>query len=102
MVAPVDEPAEVEALRRDYRTAFMRYLPRREETALALAYDIGRSAVAEGTSVLVITQLHHQILREIVADSGHDEVDHVIERAGEFLAEVLASVEMTQRSLRGA
>jgi S-adenosylmethionine:diacylglycerol 3-amino-3-carboxypropyl transferase len=100
-VVPVAEPQQGEALRRDYRIAFLRYLPRREETALTLAYDIGRSAVAEGTSVLVITQVHHQILREVVADSPADDVDHVIERAGEFLTEVLASVEMIQRSLRG-
>jgi len=98
----VAEPPEVEALRRDYRSAFLRYLPRRDEAALTLAYDTGRSAVADGTSVLVITQVHHEILREVVADSRPDEVDHVIERAGEFLAEVLASVEMLQRSLRGA
>jgi hypothetical protein len=98
----VAEPPEVELLRRDYRIAFLRYLPKRNEAALALAYDIGRSAVADGTSVLVLTQLHHEILREVVADSPVDEVDHVIERAGEFLAEVLASVEMVQRSLRDA
>jgi hypothetical protein len=98
----VAEPPEVEALRRDYRTAFLRYLPRRAETALALAYDIGRSSVADGTSVLVVVQLHHDILREVVSDTRADEVDDVIECAGEFLAEVLASVEMVQRSLRGA
>ena len=91
----------VEALRRDYRIAFLRYLPRRDEAALALAYDIGRSAVVDGTSVLVLTQVHHEILREVVADSSPDEVDLLIERASEFLAEVLASVEMVQRSLRG-
>jgi hypothetical protein len=98
----VADPSEVEALRRDYRTAFLRYLPRREETALALAYEIGRAAVADRTSVLMITQIHHEILREIVADSRPDEADLVIERAGEFLAEVLASVEMVQRSLHGS
>jgi hypothetical protein len=98
----VGESAAVEALRRDYRIAFLRYLPRREEAALALAYDIGRSAVADGTSVLVIAQLHHDIMREVLADSRSDDVDRVIERGGEFLAEVLASVEMIQRSLRGA
>jgi hypothetical protein len=62
----------VEALRRNYRIAFLRYLPSRDEAALAMAYDIGRSAVA----------------------------DHLLERAAEFVAEVLASVEMVQRSLR--
>ena len=96
------EPAKVEDLRRDYRIAFLRYLPKRDETALALAYDIGRSAVADGTGVLVLVQIHHEILREIVATSRPDDADHLIERAGEFFAEVLASVEMIRRSLRGA
>lgn len=96
------DPAQGEALRRNYRIAFLRYLPKAEETALALAYDLGRSAVADGTSLLVITQVHHEILREVVAASRPDEVDQLIERAAEFLAEVLASVEMIQRSLRGA
>jgi hypothetical protein len=97
----VAEPAEPEALRRDYKTAFLRYLPKRDETALALAYDIGRSAVVDGTSVLVLTQIHHEVLREVVADSRRDEAERLIERAGEFLAEVLASVEMVRRALRG-
>ena len=95
----VERPS-VDALRRDYRIAFRRYLPRRDETALALAYDIGRAAVADGTSVLVLTQIHHDVLREVVADSRPDEVDDLLQRGGEFVAEVLAAVEMIQRSLR--
>ena len=74
--------------------------PSRDEAALALAYDIGRSAVADGTSVLILTQIHHEILREVVAESPAEDADHLIERAAEFVAEVLASVEMVQRSLR--
>jgi len=96
----VVERPSVDALRRDYRIAFLRYLPRRDETALALAYDIGRSAVADGTSVLVLTQIHHDVLREVVADSRPDEVDDLLQRGAEFVAEVLAAVEMIQRSLR--
>lgn len=93
------EPASAEDLRRDYRIAFLRYLPKRDETALALAYGIGRTAVADGTGVLVITQIHHDVLREVVTSSAPDEVDQLIERAAEFLAEVLASVEMIQRAV---
>jgi Phosphoserine phosphatase RsbU, N-terminal domain len=96
----VAEKPSVEALRRNYRIAFLRYLPSRDEAALALAYDIGRDSVADGTSVLVLTQIHHEVLREVVAASPTDEVDHLIERAAEFVAEVLGSVEMIQRSLR--
>jgi hypothetical protein len=96
----VVELSAVEALSRDYRIAFLRYLPKCDEAALALAYDIGRSAVADGTSILVLTQVHHEILRDVVADLRPDEVDLLIQRAAEFLAEVLASVEMIQRSMR--
>jgi phosphoserine phosphatase RsbU-like protein len=96
----VADAPSVEALRRDYRIAFLRYLPSRDEAALASAYDIGRASVADGTSVLILTQIHHQILREVVAESPVDEVDQLIERAAEFVAEVLGSVEMIQRSLR--
>jgi uncharacterized membrane protein YhfC len=94
-----DEP-EVDGLRRDYRIAFLRYLPRRDETALAAAYELGRSAVSAGTNVLILTQLHHEILREVAADSPPGEVDALLARGAEFLVEVLASVEMAQRSLR--
>ena len=96
------DPARVDDLRRDYRIAFLRYLPKRDETALTLAYDIGRSAVVDGTSLLVLAQIHHEILREVVADSRAEEIDDLIARAAEFLSEVLASVEMIQRSLRDA
>ena len=88
---------------RDEGYGFLRtkgYLPSRDEAALASAYDIGRSAVADGTSVLLLTQIHHEILREVVAESPAEEVDRLIERAAEFVAEVLASIEMVQRSLR--
>lgn len=91
----------VAGLRRDYRTAFLRYLPRRDEAVLALAYEIGRKAVADGTSVLVLVEVHHDTVRDVVREfSSPGEVDELIGRAGEFLSEVLASVEMVQRSLR--
>ena len=33
---------ELDALTRHYRTAFLRYLPRREEAALTRGYELGR------------------------------------------------------------
>lgn len=32
-------------VRRDYRAAFLRYLPRRDEAALHAGYELGRAAV---------------------------------------------------------
>ena len=60
---------ELGALTRDYRTAFLRYLPRHDETALAAAYDLGRRAVATGVSLLDILSIHHTVLAEILHDS---------------------------------
>jgi hypothetical protein len=93
------DSAHLEEVRRDYLTAFLRYLPRQEEATLALGYEIGRAAVADGVSVLEIVEIHHGILRGVVQDTPPAEVDDVLERAAEFLAEVLATVDMTQRAL---
>ena len=50
---------ELEALTRDYRTAFLRYLPGRSEAALTRGYEIGRQAVVDGVSMLDLAQVHH-------------------------------------------
>ena len=56
----VDRPARamtrLEDLHRDYRAAFLRYLPRRDEAALHSGYELGRSAVAEGVSLLELAR----------------------------------------------
>ena len=46
-----------ERLLRNYRTAFLRYLPSRDEAALDAGYQIGRSAVTEGLTILDLVQL---------------------------------------------
>jgi hypothetical protein len=43
---------ELDALTRDYRTAFLRYLPRREEAALTRGYELGRVGVGQVCSRL--------------------------------------------------
>ena len=87
-------------LRRDYRTAFLRYLPRREEAPLRAGYEIGRAAVVEGLSMLDLAQVHHEVLLEVISTSRHEELCGVASAASEFLVEVLATYDMAQRSLR--
>jgi hypothetical protein len=87
----------LERLRRNYRTAFLRYLPSRDEAALDAGYQIGRSAVIEGLTILDLAQVHHDILREVLRSSSQDEVDGVVATAADFLVEVLATYEMTRR-----
>jgi Phosphoserine phosphatase RsbU, N-terminal domain len=87
----------LERLRRNYRAAFLGYLPSRDEKALDAGYQIGRSAVTEGLSILDLAQVHHEVLREVLATSRHEQVDGVTATASDFLIEVLATYEMTRR-----
>jgi hypothetical protein len=86
-------------LRRNYRVAFLRYLPRREEAPLRAAYEIGRSAVIEGITVLDLAELHHQVFLEVIQNTPEAELADVTTGASEFFLEVLATHDMTQRSL---
>jgi hypothetical protein len=87
----------LERLRRNYRAAFLRYLPSRDEKALDAGYQIGRSAVTDGLSILDLTQVHHDVLREVLTTSSHDQIGDLTATASEFLVEVLATYEMTRR-----
>lgn len=84
----------------DYRVAFLRYLPRREEAALAIGYELGRTSVASGISVLELARIHHEVLREVLQDSPVAEVADVATGASDFFLEVLAAYDMAQRSFR--
>ena len=84
-------------LTRNYRTAFLGYLPRREEAALHRGYELGRSAVAGGLSLLDLARVHHEILLEVLRETPADELPTVATAAAEFLMEVLATPEMAQR-----
>ncbi len=87
----------VEQLERNYRPAFLRYIPRREEAALHSAYELGRAAVADGVSILDLAQVHHAILLEVLRDTRPDDLERTATAASEFFLEVLATYDMTQR-----
>lgn len=89
---------DVQALLQDYRVAFLRYLPHRDEAALARGYEIGRDAVVEGMSVLHLTQVHHAVLAEVMASAPAEEQPRIVATAAEFLMEVLAPFDMAQRT----
>ena len=91
------ELPEVEALRRDYRIAFLRYLPRHDEAALTAGYALGRSAIVGGVSLLDLAFVHHRVLGDVVGSTAVAEQTGVIEAAGTFFAEVVAAYEMAQR-----
>ena len=86
-------------LTRDYRVAFLQYLPRREEAALSRGYELGRTAVTDGVSILELARIHHDVLLEALRETPPDELTQVATAASEFFLEVLATVDMTQRGL---
>lgn len=92
--------SDLDDLTRDYRAAFLRYLPRRDEAARNNGYELGRSAVAEGISILELARLHHEVLLEVLRDTRAEDLTDVATAASEFLLEVLATYDMTQRGLR--
>jgi hypothetical protein len=89
--------SDLPALTRNYRAAFLRYLPRREEAALTIGYQLGRAAVASGVSILDLTRVHHDILVEVLTDTRPEEVAGVATAASEFFLEVLSTYDMAQR-----
>ena len=88
---------ELADVRRDYRTSFIRYLVRRDEAPLHTGYVLGRTAVAEGMSILDLAQLHHEVLIEVLEDTPAGDLNGVATRASEFFVEVLATYDMAQR-----
>ncbi len=91
----------LENLARDYRAAFLRYLPRREEAALHRGYELGRSAVANGLSILDLAQVHHDVFLEVLRDTPGEDLTQVATAASEFFLEVLATYDMAQRGFLG-
>jgi Phosphoserine phosphatase RsbU, N-terminal domain len=86
-------------LARTYRVAFLRYLDHGQEAALHRGYELGRSAVTDGVSILDVAHLHHELLREVLEEDGDADVSHIATAASEFLLEVLATYDMAQRRM---
>jgi len=87
-------------LARDYRVAFLRYLPRREEAALHAGYELGRSAVTDGHSILELARIHHEVLLDVLRDSRAEDLTRLANAASEFFLEVLSTFDMTQRGFQ--
>ena len=88
----------LERLHRNYRAAFLRYLPSRDEAALHAGYQIGRSAVTDGTDAFSISRkCTTTSSAKSSAPAAAEELDGVIAAAADFLVEVLATYEMTRR-----
>ncbi|MGY1724985.1 phosphatase RsbU N-terminal domain-containing protein [Blastococcus sp. SYSU DS0533] len=90
-MTPVDD------LRRDHRAALLRHLGHRHEASLHAGYELGRKALAADISLLEVVRVHHDVLVEVLRTTRPEEVPAVAEAASDFLLEVVASFDMSQR-----
>ncbi|GAB3080073.1 phosphatase RsbU N-terminal domain-containing protein [Pedococcus soli] len=89
----------LEDLLRDYRAAFLRYLPQRSEAALALGYQLGRNAIDDRVSLLNLVGVHHRVLAEVLAGAPEQDIPSITAAASDFLVEVLSTFDMAHRSV---
>jgi Phosphoserine phosphatase RsbU, N-terminal domain len=87
----------LQSLRQDYAAAFLGYLTRRDEVGLRAAYELGRRAMSNPVGMLDLVQVHHDVLLDVLQTSETtQELQDVGRAASAFLAEALASFQMTQ------
>lgn len=81
-----------------YQTILLHYITDGGEPDLELAYECGRQAVVEGTSVLQVIDAHYQALSDVLsrAETPEDSMT-IVQRASSLLKEALSPFEMTQR-----
>ena len=91
--------SDLDALTRDYRTGFLRYLPHRSEAAMTTGYELGRRAAAGGASLLDLVQVHHHVLGEVLAQQPAPDATDAVTAACEYLSEVLSTFDMAHRVL---
>ena len=86
-------------LLRDYRVAFLSYLHGRREAGRHRGYLLGRAVLVEGSGLLELARVHHDVFLEVLRDTPADQQPELVSAAAEFFLEVLAPAEMAQRGL---
>jgi two-component system, NarL family, sensor histidine kinase UhpB len=86
-----------------YRAALVDYIENSGESALGRAYELGRSAMAEGKTLHEMAALHHQALAEMVSQAKEAKFRKQLLKTGAaFLAESMAPYEMAHRGFQDA
>jgi GAF domain-containing protein len=86
-----------------YAAGLRGYLLVGGEGQLRIAYELGRTAVAEELGVLELADAHHDALAAAVRDErSGDEIERITRAAGDFFRESLSAFEMVQRGFREA
>jgi PAS domain S-box-containing protein len=84
-----------------YVAALQKYLAQETETNLQQAYELGRTAIAEGLGVLDMARLHQQaLIALLVPDLSPDAWARVVKAAETYFMEILSPFEATHRGFR--
>jgi signal transduction histidine kinase len=95
------KPAET--FEQKYQSALLEHLRNSSEATLGLAYEMGRSAITEGQSLVEIVALHHRAFQEIFDSSIDAQFQKEALNSGvSFLVESLSPFEMTHRGFQEA
>jgi signal transduction histidine kinase len=90
-------------LEKAYATALEEYLLIGGEEALRSAYEIGRTALANGKGVLAMAAMHHAAIAQVLPDMSPSAfVTQNLARAQEFFSESLSPYEIAHRGFQDA
>lgn len=80
----------------DYPPALMAYLTHPDEEHLHAAYELGRTALVDGISLLDLTRTHHAVVSPILAATAPADLASTFESAAGFLVEALAPYDIAR------
>ena len=89
----------VARLQRNYTPALLAHLTSRDENTLRAAYELGRSAIADGVGMLDLVHVHHAVFLDVASTVREvGELADILDAAAAFLMEALAPFEMTPQT----
>jgi hypothetical protein len=84
-------------LTQNYTPAFLAFLNNPDEERLHRAYELGRTALSDGVTLLDLVRTHHAVFGQLVTTLDPAAQAHAVDIAASFLIEALAPYEMARR-----
>lgn len=92
-----------DAFEQRYQARLLAHVRNPGEATLGEAYELGRSAMAEGKSLLELALIHHRAMMEMVQKAADGQVwRNTLSAGASFLREGLSPFEMTHRGFQDA
>ncbi len=88
--------AALTRLAENYPPALMAYLVQPDEAHLHSAYELGRTALADGINLLDLTRTHHAVVGPILTTTALADLALTFEATAAFLVEALAPYDIAR------